>query len=79
MLAQAELERRHRRQAGIAADHTDRGQQQDAYGGAEENRQQRSRQAQARRQQGTGLQHHQADAEGEPEGKQVTGAEDALG
>ncbi|MNT69914.1 hypothetical protein D3C72_2082610 [compost metagenome] len=76
--AQAELERGHGSQAGIAADHGGAAQQQHADADAEQNRQQRIAGAQARRQQRTGLQHHQAEAEGEPEGKQVASAENAL-
>ena len=78
LAAEAEFERGHRRQAGVAADHADRRQQQNADQGAEENRQQRTGQAQAWREQCTGLQHHQADAEGEPQGKQIAAAEDTL-
>ncbi|MCY1247595.1 hypothetical protein D9M72_609430 [compost metagenome] len=73
--AEAELERSHRRQAGVATDHTDGGQQQNADQGAEKNRQQRTGQAQAWCEQCTSLQHHQTDAEGEPQGKQIATAE----
>ena len=74
-MPEAELERGHRRQAGVAADHADGSQQQNADQRAEENRQQRAGQAQAWREQCAGLQDHQADAEGEPQGKQIAAAE----
>ncbi|MNS86769.1 hypothetical protein D3C72_1206840 [compost metagenome] len=75
---EAELESGHRRQAGVTANHPDRRQQQNADQGAEKNRQQRTGQAQAWCEQCTSLQHHQADAEGEPQGKQIATAEHTL-
>ncbi|MNP03897.1 hypothetical protein D3C76_957950 [compost metagenome] len=76
--AEAEFERSHRRQAGVATDHADRRQQQNADQGAKKNCQQRTGQAKARREQCTSLQDHQADAEGEPQGKQIAAAEDTF-
>ncbi|MCY1295397.1 hypothetical protein D9M70_447360 [compost metagenome] len=76
--AQAELERGHRGQPGVAADHRHRAEQQHADQGAGEDRQQRPAHAQPRRQQRAELQDHQADAEGKPQREQVARAEHAA-
>ncbi|MNH28334.1 hypothetical protein D3C79_884950 [compost metagenome] len=78
MAAQAEPQGAHGRQAGIAADDAGRPKQQHAHTGAERDGQHRAGQAQAWGEHGADLQHHQADAEGEPQCKQVAKAEDAL-
>ncbi|MNC25434.1 hypothetical protein D3C75_735220 [compost metagenome] len=64
--AQAQFQRAHGRQAGIAADDTGSPQQQHTHTGAQGDSQHRAGKAQARGQHGADLQHHQADAEGEP-------------
>ncbi|MGY4525401.1 hypothetical protein ACVWZT_002215 [Pseudomonas sp. TE21394] len=69
----------HGRQAGIATDDTRSAQQQHAHTRTQGNCQHRASKAQAWRQHGADLQHHQANAEGEPQREQVAGAEDALG
>lgn len=78
MAAQAEFQGAHGRQAGVAADHTGSPQQQHAHAGAQCDGQHCARQAQTGGQHGADLQHHQADAEGEPQREQVAGTEDAL-
>ncbi|MNH34643.1 hypothetical protein D3C79_952510 [compost metagenome] len=76
--AQAATQGGHGRQAGVAADDRDGSEQQYTDAGADDDRQHRIGQAQAGAEQGAGLQHHQANAEGKPQGTEVAAAEHAL-
>ncbi len=78
MAAQAEFQGAHGRKAGVAADDTGGAQQQHTHAGAQGDGQHRAGKAKAWGEHGADLQHHQADAEGEPQREQVAGAEDAL-
>ncbi|MCY1178456.1 hypothetical protein D9M73_188040 [compost metagenome] len=67
MAAQAEFQGAHGGQAGVAADNPRRTQQQHTDTGAQGDGQHGASKAQAWRQHGGDLQHHQADAEGKPQ------------